>query len=264
MRKLEFYERDTLAPYFPNPSSAIILSSLYTNIGETWISENDSDQAAIIFVGKTFYLGGHDISEEIADFLMEQILTKELSQGYIIPQDREMIPYLDEYFQELNDKYSIMKSERHLMDLDMSNLNHNCLMNYVKELPTNYQLKPITEELFYTARNGDQYLNNFIELFPNYIEFEKYGFGFFLLDGSEIIAGISSYARYHDGVEVQIAVHSQHRGQHLGRCLGAKFILECESRGLYPWWDCANPTSEHIAIQLGYVLKQVTPIYRFT
>ncbi len=173
-----------------------------------------------------------------------------------------MIIYLDEYFNQQNFKYSIVKSERHLMDINMCNLKYGHLMNFVNTLPEKYYLKPIDEGLFYTARNSNNYLLDFIKLFESYTDFEKEGFGFFVFDGLEIIAGISSYARYKNGVEVQIAVKPEYRRQHLARLLGAKFLLECEKRDIYPWWDCANPASEHIAMELGYELKQITTIYK--
>ncbi|ABX43587.1 GNAT family N-acetyltransferase [Lachnoclostridium phytofermentans] len=262
MRKLEFTERKYLIELFNNPSSAIILASLYTNIGETWINDKLINKNGIIFVENTFYIGGHSIDKELIEFLFEQILRKEISLYYIIPQNNDMIAYFDEYFNQVKYKYSIIKSERHLMDIDMNNINHDKLMSFINDLPVKYQLKPINEELFYTAISGDKYLNNFIKLFSNYKDFEKEGFGFFILDGSEIIAGISSFARYKEGVEVQIAVKPEYRGQHLARILGAEFILECKKRDLYPWWDCANPISEHIATEFGYVLKQITTIYK--
>ncbi|BCN29070.1 GNAT family N-acetyltransferase [Anaeromicropila herbilytica] len=260
MRKLELHERKELIQVFQNPTSAIILASLYKDIGEAWMDENHN---RIILVENSFYIDGQLPDKELMDFVMKQVLRKELNLFYIIPQNIEMSTYCDKYYNQDNDQYSIIKSERHLMDIDMNKISQDTLMNFISDLPEQYQLKPITEELFYTARNTDKYLNNFISLFHDYDDFEKEGYGYFILDGSDIIAGISSYARYKDGVEVQIAVKPEYRGQHLARSLGATFILESKKRGLYPWWDCANPTSEHIAMELGYVLKQVNPIYKY-
>ena len=60
----------------------------------------------------------------------------------------------------------------------------------------------------------------------------------------------------------KIAIHPAHRGKHLACSIGARFVLECQKRKLYPWWDCANPTSEHIAKRLGYFLKQENCTYK--
>lgn len=263
MRQLEFNERKDLIELFENPTSAIILASLYTNIGEAWIDDKSTNRNGIIIVENTFYIGGQSIDEEFADFIMEQISRRKIPLCYIIPQKNDMITYFDKYFNHEKYKNLLIKSERHLMDINMNNIKHEYLINFINELPDKYQIKPIDEELFYTAR-GDKYLDNFVKLFNDHTDFDKEGFGFFILYGTDIIAGISSYARYKNGVEVQIAVKPEYRGQHLARSLGARFILECKRRDLYPWWDCANPTSEHIAIELGYVLKQVTTIYKCT
>jgi hypothetical protein len=261
MRLLDFEERKELLELYKNPTSAIILAALYSHIGETWINDNSINKNGIIFVENTFYVGGQYIDNELQVLLMEQILKRKISLCYIIPQDNVIISSFDEFFNQVKYKNIVQKSERHLMEINMKNLNHDYLMNFVNDLPVKYQLKPIDLNLFYTARS-DKFLNSFIKLFKDYIDFERNGFGFFILDDSQIIAGISSYARYENGVEVQIAVKPEYRGQYLARSLGAKFILECENRDLYPWWDSANPTSEHIAIELGYALKQSTIIYK--
>ena len=289
MKKLKFAERGRLAKLFQKPTSAVILASFYTNIGETWLSDEKENETGIIMVGNNYYIGGQDLDGKTADFIMEEMKRQESLVSYITPQNPSMISFLDRYFEtyykqnsnqdsnqstkqnsnqcacnQKNSQYSIIKSERHLMDIDMSCINHEMLRHYVDEVLEGYQLKPIDYELFEFARNEDKYLNNFIKLFPDYDEFKKNGFGFFMMDGTTVIAGISSYARYESGVEVQIAVMPEYRGQHLARALGAAFVLECDKRKLYPWWDCANPVSEHIAVELGYVLKQVTTIYKIS
>lgn len=261
MHKLEFSERKNLIELFRNPTSAIILAALYTDIGEAWISGQGRPYNGIIFVENTFYVGGELIEEKSFEFLMEQILSKGLPVCHVIPQGSRAVSCFDGFFNREEYKGIVTKSERHLMDIDMKHLNHETLRSFTAGLPEEYQLRDIDETLFTeTKNNGDTY--NYIKLFKSFEDFEQKGFGFFIMKNREIIGGISSYARYEKGVEVQIAVKEEYRGQHLARSLGAKFILECEQRDLYPWWDCANPVSEHIAGELGYVLKQVTPIYK--
>ncbi|MBE5963272.1 MAG: GNAT family N-acetyltransferase [Lachnospiraceae bacterium] len=263
MRELHFEERNKLASFFQNPTSGIVKAAFYQNIGKAWIKEEENKPCGILLIGNTCYYGGHCVEENAAEFIMEQFIKERMAIGDIIPQDCSALPYFDEFFRSQKDAYpcSMKKTERHLMDIDLDRLDHSRLRTFLNEIPPNYELQPISHLLFDRARE-DQYLNNFIRLFPDYKDFGKNGFGFFLLEGKEIVAGISSYARYKDGVEVQIAVSPKHRGKHLASSLGAAFLLECQKRKLYPWWDCANPTSEHIATELGYVLKQVTPIYR--
>ena len=42
---------------------------------------------------------------------------------------------------------------------------------------------------------------------------------------------------------------------------GAKLILECEKRGLYPSWDAHNPASAALAQKLGYHMEKEYPAY---
>lgn len=263
MRRLKFDERNALAPLFKNPSSSIILAAFYTDIGEAWI--NDGLTCGIIYAGNTFYVGSETyqpIDKEMAEFLMDLISSKN-STCYIIPQNDKLLTFFDQYFdQEISNK-NIIKSERHLMHINMKSLKHDLLMQFIDEIPAKYYLRPMDEDQFYYAKKNDNFLSYFVQLFHSVKDFEKDGFGFFLYDGSDVIAGISSYARYEHGVEVQISVKPEYRGQHLARSLGAKFILECEKRNLYPWWDCANPISEHIALTLGYELQRVTKVFKY-
>lgn len=261
MRKLEFQERDSLLQLFKNPTSGVIHAALYKDISEMWKGDTVTDQNGLIFVENTFYYGGQSIDEEGLDFLMKQISMKKLPKSHIIPQDRRAISSFDELLNQGKYKNIVKKSERHLMDINMNSLNYKQLNRYIKELPEKYQIKPIDERLFKMAGDDSQ-LIDFIKLFKDYDDFCEDGLGYFVVKDNEIIGGVSSYARYKDGVEVQIAVNTEYRGQHLARSLGAQFILECDKRKLYPWWDCANPVSEHIAIKLGYVLKQITVIYK--
>ena len=148
MRKLAYSERYILKGIFNIPTSAVILASFYTDIGEAWINDLSMNQNGIIFVENTFYIGGQFIDKELTDFLMKQIVRKKMPVCYIIPQNNKMTTYLDEYYKQKNLRDSIIKSERHLMDINMNIIDYDCLKSFVNELPEKYQLKPLDEDLF--------------------------------------------------------------------------------------------------------------------
>ena len=66
------------------------------------------------------------------------------------------------------------------------------------------------------------------------------------------MAGASSYSRYKDGIEIQIDTREEHRRRGLAFACGAKLILECLERNLYPSWDAQNMWSAGLAEKLGY------------
>lgn len=75
-----------------------------------------------------------------------------------------------------------------------------------------------------------------------------------VLCGGELVAGASSYAVYRDGIEIEIDTRPDQRGKGLATACGARLILDCLDRGLYPSWDAHDKRSAHLAQKLGYRL----------
>ena len=70
--------------------------------------------------------------------------------------------------------------------------------------------------------------------------------------GEELVAGASSYSSYRGGIEVEIDTREDQRRRGLAYVCGARLILECCSRSLYPSWDAHNLWSVALAEKLGY------------
>ena len=51
---------------------------------------------------------------------------------------------------------------------------------------------------------------------------------------------------------MEIDTNEDYRGKGLATICGAKLILACLDRGLYPSWDAANERSVHLAGKFGY------------
>lgn len=68
----------------------------------------------------------------------------------------------------------------------------------------------------------------------------------------KIVAGASSYSRYKEGIEIEIDTKEEYRRKGLAYVCGAKLILECLKRDLYPSWDAQNKVSVALAEKLGY------------
>ena len=82
--------------------------------------------------------------------------------------------------------------------------------------------------------------------------FKNLGLGVVVMKDNEPISGAAAYSRYRDGIEVEIDTKEQYRRKGLAYCCGAKLILECLKRGLYPSWDAHNKASVALAEKLGY------------
>ena len=66
------------------------------------------------------------------------------------------------------------------------------------------------------------------------------------------VAGAGSYCVYRGGIEIEIDTRADHRRKGLAAACGARLILECLDRGLYPSWDAIDLRSAVLAEKLGY------------
>lgn len=88
--------------------------------------------------------------------------------------------------------------------------------------------------------------------YEDYDTYRKYGLGVVILKDGEPVSGASSYSGYRGGIEIEIDTKEEHRRKGLAHICGARLILECLDRGLYPSWDAQNPKSAALAEKLGY------------
>lgn len=140
-------------------------------------------------------------------------------------------------------RYAI-KKEEHIWDLDR-------LREAVSGLPPEYTLRLIDNELYRKCMEKD-WSRDLVAQYRNYEQYRKLGLGAAILRGQEIVAGASSYSSYEGGIEIEIDTREDYRRKGLAYICGAKLILECCSRGLYPSWDAQNLQSVALAEKLGY------------
>ena len=77
----------------------------------------------------------------------------------------------------------------------------------------------------------------------------------------EAATGASSYCGYLGGIEIEIDTRSDYRRRGFACICGAKLILECLKRGLYPSWDAQNKQSVALAEKLGYHFDHEYTVY---
>ena len=109
----------------------------------------------------------------------------------------------------------------------------------------------IDADLFALCRSS-AWCQDLVSQFEDYETYKKLGIGIAVLKGESLAAGASSYARYREGIEIQIDTKEEFRRNGLAYACGAKLILECLNKGLYPSWDAQNQASAALAEKLGY------------
>lgn len=125
------------------------------------------------------------------------------------------------------------------------------LIQYTESIPEGYRLAPIDEKIYFETKKAE-WSHDLTSQFSSYEQYRKYGLGIAALCGRKLVAGASSYTVYDGGIEIQIDTELKHRRKGLAAACGAKLILECLERGLYPSWDAHDRRSAALAEKLGY------------
>ncbi len=145
----------------------------------------------------------------------------------------------------------LKKAQRYALKKETGIFDEEKLKEIVASLAGEYELCMIEKSLYDKCLQMD-WCKDWVANFCDYEMFEKYALGVAVLKDGEPVAGASSYSAYRGGIEVEIVTKEGYRKQGLASVCGAKLILECMKRGLYPSWDAQNPISAHLAQKLGY------------
>lgn len=121
----------------------------------------------------------------------------------------------------------------------------------VEALSPEYELRLIDKELYLQCKENE-WSRDLVAQFGDYEQYQKWGLGAVILRGREIVSGASSYSAYRGGIEIEIDTREDHRRKGLAYVCGARLILECCARKLYPSWDAQNLWSVALAEKLGY------------
>ena len=125
------------------------------------------------------------------------------------------------------------------------------LERIITTLPQGYTLS-MMEESFYHKCKAEPWSADLVAQFPDYATYQALGIGAVICKDALLVSGASSYARYLDGIEIEIDTRESYRQRGLATICGAKLILECLKRNLYPSWDAHTQASLSLAKKLGY------------
>lgn len=120
-------------------------------------------------------------------------------------------------------------------------------------LPDEYSIRLIDREIFDYCKKED-WCRDWVSRFSDYASYERLGLGVVIMKDGIPISGASSYSVYLGGIEIEIDTKTEYRRRGLASVCGAKLVLECLDRGLYPSWDAQNLWSAALAKKLGYHL----------
>ncbi len=227
----------SIVPLFAGWEESLIWSCLQGCMGDAWADRKERPQAARIILADFCYFAG----KVNKDLVAEEIKTQ--SRDFLI-----MVPPMNDsgnaWAQEIEIVYQshCKRVERYAIKKEPDIFDRKNLEQIAAGLNTEYEVKLMDEEIFRQTREQD-WAKDFTSQYADYQDYSRRGLGAFILHQGELAAGASSYTIYREGIEVEIGTREDHRRKGLASVCGARLILECMDRGLYPSWDAQTGIS---------------------
>lgn len=236
---------EKIASFFEGWEETMIWSCLQGCMGEITPDHLENPKAAMLTLGDFCFFGGEP-SED---------LVKQAAVFILVPQNQDWAQMIESVWQDKVTKgirYAIQK-EPDIFDLGK-------LSQYAHSLDEVYSVQLFDQEI-YEAALTESWSKDLCSLFQNHEDFKSRGIGVAALFQGHLIAGASSYSVYHGGIEIEIDTKPEFRRKGLATACGARLILECLERGLYPSWDAHDLRSVMLAEKLGYHRDKPYPVY---
>jgi len=227
---------------FGDWKETLIWSCLQKIMGEIYVDNLENPQSAMAILGDFCFFAG-ELNKELVTFKPENC-----KQDFII-----MIPQNDGWADLIASQYKARAKKviRYAIKKEENIFDRNKLQGIIHALPSEYSIKMIDEEIFNWCKEND-WSRDLVSQFENYEMYRRLGLGAVILKEEIPVSGASSYSRYQDGIEIEIDTKEEYRRKGLAYTCGAKLILECLERNLYPSWDAQNKWSVALAEKLGY------------
>lgn len=244
--------RENINDVLLNWNETLIWSCMQGVMGD--IHTDSAESAAMAMLGDFIFFAGKP-NEELVRFKPENC---ESDFVIMVPRDEKWAKLIEKCYGDKAKKVVryAFKKEKDIFDIRK-------LERIVSELPENYSLKML-EENEYDLCRSNCWSNDLVSQFKDYDAYKKLGLGCVIFSEGELIAGASSYSRYKEGIEIEIDTREDHRRKGLAYVCGAKLILECLKRDLYPSWDAQNKWSVALAEKLGYHFSHEYIAYEIT
>jgi len=219
---------------------------------------DDSNNPKIFFIDYHPFISFYgDVSNGIPAEIMNALNDRlRNDRAFIVCQHPSWEKFLKEKFGE-----KLMTFPRVLFDSSKLSLDH--INSLKKELPTGYEILPLTK---LDPVRDEMIISDLTSKFFEKKDFSEYGFGYGLYSDDKMIGFCcSNFPVVCDEVEVYVRVDfnddPSHRSKGFATQLAVRFLAEAYKRNLTPVWDAANDISCKLAEKLGFVADKKWAMY---
>lgn len=238
-------DREEVRKLFCGWEETMIWSSLQGHMGQVITDGKRPPKAAQIIIGDFCFFAGQP----------DEKLIKQAGAPILTPQNEAWSQKIEAVVGG-----QVFKTSRYSMKKEPDVFEPQKLIGFTKAIPQEYELRLIDRDIYHSII-GQEWSRDLCSQFEDFEDFHKRGLGVVVLHGGIPVSGASSYTIYSGGIEIEIDTKPKFRRKGLARACGAKLILECLDRGLYPSWDAHNLGSAALAEQLGYHRDVEYPVY---
>lgn len=234
---------------FDGWNEALIWSCLQGHMGNMILDDDENPLSAMIDIGDFCFFAGNPTST---------LFTIPSKTKLLIPKDQDWGKLIESFYGKQVNKtlrYAI-KKEPHIFNKEM-------LTAYIETLDDCYELKMFDQKIFEMARS-EEWSFDLCSQFKDYKDYQNKAIGTAILYQGKLVAGASPYATYNGGIEIEIDTKPEYRRKGLATVCGAKLILECLQRNIYPSWDAHDLRSVALAEKLGYHLDSSYVTYELS
>lgn len=224
---------------FKDCNEALIWSCLQGHMGSIFADNNENPISAILDIGDFCFFAGKP----------NPILFNSISGSkLLIPKDKSWEILIEKFYNKRATKFL-----RYAIKKEPDIFNKEKLSEFVNKLDDCYELKLFDEDIFNMAQS-EEWSVDLCSQFKDYSDYKKRAIGAAVLHQGKLVSGASPYAVYTGGIEIEIDTKPEYRQKGLATICGARLILECLDRNLYPSWDAHDLRSVALAEKLGYNL----------
>lgn len=233
----------TIESLFSGWEETIIWSCLQKVMGRVCANDMKNPTAAIALLGDFGFLAGRADTEFL--LALKRTVCK---RDFLI-----LVPQNESWNRVIEVCYgaNCRRVTRYAFKKEPESFDLPKLEGLVKGLSKEYQLTMI-DQRWYSYCGQTSWCKDFVSQYERFERYSDLGLGVLILKDGVPVSGASSYSSYRSGIEVEIDTREDYRRKGLATVCGAKLILECLKRNLYPSWDAQNPWSAALAEKLGY------------